>query len=144
MIILQFPHCWLLIRWRHRKSACFSKIFRCWSTLEFKKAFKDLHRGRFELGTSNILPSDSSGFDLSSHLDDFWMQSGCETYSNVFLEVYSTNMSEVNFFSDFHVPFYGNKRLYKTNQCRGYETDPRYPTRQVALFRAAITVVHSW
>ena len=30
-------------------------------------------------------------------------------------------------FSDFHVPLYRNKRLCKTMQCGGFETDPRYP-----------------
>ena len=40
---------------------------------------------RFQLGTSNILPSDSS----ANHLDDFWMQNGCEIHSSVALEVYS-------------------------------------------------------
>ena len=51
---------------------------------------------RFELGTSNILPSDSSGPSyLSNHLDDFWMRSGCETHSNVALEAYSEEPKKV-------------------------------------------------
>ena len=29
-------HYWLLILWSHRKSACSNKLFRCWSTLEYK------------------------------------------------------------------------------------------------------------
>ena len=36
-------------------------------------------------------------------------------------------------FSDFHDPFYQNKRLCKTMQCGGIETDPRSPTRRVQL-----------
>ena len=39
--------------------------------------------------------------------------------------------------------FYRNKRLCKTTQYGGFETDPRYPTCRVARFRKAVAVVRS-
>ena len=94
----------------------------------FKEAFKGFHRA--ELWIRNL-----------KHLIAAFVGVICQTV----LEVYTEEPTCLRWaFSDFHVPFYRNKRLCKTMQCGGVETDPRYPTRRVALFRTAVAVVRSW
>ena len=103
----------------------------------FKEAFKG-----YEI--SNFLPSDSSG--LSVRPPSWFLDAkGCEPHSNVALEVYWKEPTCLRWpFSDFHVPFYRNKRLCKTMQYGRFETDPRYPMRRITLFRTAVAVVRAW
>lgn len=62
--------------------------FRC-----LKEAFKGFHRAALWIRNLNHF---TVGFVRVIHLDDFWMQSGCETHSNVALEVYQHVLGELS------------------------------------------------
>ena len=109
-----------------------------------KKAFKGFHRAaRFELVTSNILPSDSSGLSVKSSwwfLDDFLVDI---FYWTVPLRCTAKNQHDWGeLFLIFTSPWTEIKGYKKNMQCGRVETDPKYPIRWVALFRTAVAVVY--